>query len=220
MARDLGFSVPPEHREAAELICEHLVSVRGGALFLSNADALRLLDWLDRRVPVPHILVAIDHAWLKRQKKRSRLPLTLGQANRYLGKPSPGAFSGAPEGEVAPGLAPLLARLSEAVESGDPHGARLAELRNALAGIDSDSEQRTAAMALITRFHTRLWQDLPAAEQQSAREAARGDLGDLVHMVDEPTLVAIVEEAAIGHVRRGYAWLSVASVQDLLGAPQ
>ena len=61
MARDLGFHVPPEHQQAAALICDHLVSVRGGALFLSNADAVRLLGWLDRAVPVPSILLAIEN---------------------------------------------------------------------------------------------------------------------------------------------------------------
>ena len=37
--------VPAEHREAAEVVRGHLVALRGGAMFLSSADVLRLLEW-------------------------------------------------------------------------------------------------------------------------------------------------------------------------------
>ena len=44
--------VPDAYRDAAEAVRAHLVSVRGGALFLSPADTLKLLEWLDRDVPL------------------------------------------------------------------------------------------------------------------------------------------------------------------------
>ena len=219
MGPEQGAHVPEEHREAARLVCAHLVSVRGGALFLSNADALRLLGWLDAGVPVPRILVAIDLAWQRRQQKRSRVPLTLGQANRYLGKPSPGAFRDDVHHAADVGLGPLLRRIRDTADGGDPAGAALLALADSLESLPADDAQRTAAMARVTAFHTSLWQDLPPHRQQAAREEAAASLGDLVHMLDEATLGTLIEEAAIGVARRGYAWLSVASVQDLLGAP-
>lgn len=182
MARDLGFHVPTEHQQAAALICDHLVSVRGGALFLSNADAVRLLGWLDRAVPVPSILLAIEQAWQKRQQKRSRLPLTLGQAHRYLGKPCPGAFAQARAEEPRGGLEPLLERIRVQIRAGDPLRAALIELGTGLASLEQGADQRVQAMARVTAFNLSLWQDLPEGRKAEERAAARAELGDLANL--------------------------------------
>jgi len=211
--------VSSEHRDAADAVCAHLVSVRGGALFLSNSDALRLLKWLDKKVPVPAILVAIERAWEQRQKKRSRLPLTLGQVNRHIGKAAPGAFSlgdaAAPATEERGTLAPLV-RLIRQRAGSDPQGRQLGALADGLAGLAAGPTLAQRAMVQIAAFHTDVWSDLPDRRREALREAARGALGDLVHLLDETELVGLVEEAALAEARRGYGWLSAATVQDLL----
>ena len=56
----------PDHRDAVEEVRAHLVSIRGGAPFLSPADAWQLLEWLDAvmftlRLQFFEVLVAIMH---------------------------------------------------------------------------------------------------------------------------------------------------------------
>jgi hypothetical protein len=211
--------VPSEHQEAADAVCAHLVSVRGGALFLSNSDALRLLGWLDRKVPIPVILVAIERAWAQRQKKRSRLPLTLGQVNRHIGKAAPGAFNAgevpAPPTEERGTLVPLV-RLIRKRADGDPHRGQLTALADGLSGLAHGPESAQPAMVLLAQFHTDVWMDVSEPRRQGLRDAARVALGDLVHLLDEAELILLIEEAALAEVRRGYGWLSAATVQDLL----
>ena len=69
--------VPDEHRDAAEEICSHLVSLRGGGLFLSSTDTLVLLGWLDEGTPVTSVLCALERAEERRRARRSRRPLTI-----------------------------------------------------------------------------------------------------------------------------------------------
>ena len=81
---------PTTHVEHAETIRSYLVSVRGGALFLSGADCRLLVQWLDDQVPIASILSAIDMVSSKRRKKRVRTRLSLNSCkatlNRLLGK--------------------------------------------------------------------------------------------------------------------------------------
>ncbi len=193
--------------------------MRGGALFLSSSDALHLLDWLDRGVPVCNILLAIERAADARSKKQSRLPLTLGQAKRHLGKPTKGAFAVADE-VAGPEDAPLdpLVRRIELAAADDFAGARLRDLAGALRALPLDAIDRVvqAASGLIRAFHVAVWQDLAEPDREALRAHARADLGDLRTLLDEVALTAIVEENARDSVRRRYDWLSTATVWDLL----
>ena len=206
--------VPREHREAAEAVRAHLVSVRGGAVFLSPADALKLVGWLDDEVPVPDILRAIERAAEYRSKSRSRLPLGLGRVARHLGRPTRGAFGGtAPK--LSDGLHPLLALIAERA-AGDPLEALLTDLARQLAALPSDPRHAERAMTCIADFHQRVFMALPAARRSALRERARTGMGDLVHLLDERQLLAILEENARYAAREGYAWLSAATVWELL----
>ena len=191
----------------------HLVAVRGGALFLSSADAIHLLEWLDRGVAVCDILRAIERAADSRRKKQSRIPLTLGQAKRHLGKPTRGAFSGRNTVEVVAKdpLEPLVQRVSD---------AGLSELAAALRAIPVgavDAMGREASLHMRT-FHVAVWRSMTEAEREACRVRARADLGDLRNLLDEVALTAIVEENARDSVRTRYGWLSMATVWDLLEA--
>lgn len=81
---------PTTHVEHAETIRSYLVSVRGGAPFLSGADCRLVVQWLDDQVPIATILSTIDTVSDKRRKKRVRTRLSLnsckGALNRLLGK--------------------------------------------------------------------------------------------------------------------------------------
>ena len=209
--------VPAEHRLAAEAVRQHLVAHRGGAVFLSSSDALRLIDWLDREIPVEDILRAIERAAENRAKKRSRVPLSLGHVGRHLGKPTKGVFrSRRPEPIHADesGLAPLVRLIRERAEA-DPLGQALRDLAEALEGLTGDHVARDA-MVGVRNFHEAVFDGLPEARRAALRDEARAGLGDLVHLMDERELVCLVEEAARYEARQGYAWLSAASVWDLL----
>ena len=196
---------------------QHLVAHRGGAVFLSSSDALRLIDWLDRAIPIEDILRAIERAAEVRAQKRSRVPLGLGHVGRHLGKPTQGIFRGrraTPVQEGEAGLAPLI-RLIRERSAQDPLQSGLRALADELAGLHGDGMARDA-MVRVRTFHQAVFDGLSEEGRQALRDAARADLGDLVHMMDDRELAPLVEEAARYEARQGYAWLSAASVWDLL----
>src|SRR5690606_23823677 len=74
--------------EAAAIVVRALVRLRGGAPFLSSADASALVGWLDDGIPVARILRALDEAAARRRAQRVRAPLQLRHAKRWLGRPA------------------------------------------------------------------------------------------------------------------------------------
>ncbi len=219
MSVRIGIEVPPEYREAAEAVRRHLVAHRGGALFLSSSDALRLIGWLDRGVPVCDILRAIERAAEARRKRRSRVPLGLGHAGRHLGKPTRGALAREAVRPVASGeggrLGPLVRWIRERAR-GDARREALHALADELAGLPEGVQLAEAAMIRIRAFHDAAFDGLGEAGRAALRARARQELGDLVHMLDERELVPLIEEGARALAREGYEWLSAATVWDLL----
>lgn len=209
--------VPAEHREAAEVVRGHLVALRGGAMFLSSADVLRLLEWFDRAVPVEDILRALERAAESRAARRSRVPLTLAHARPHLGRPTRGAFRSVDRPpDVAAGLAPLVARiLAQAAD--DPLAEALRALARDLEALTDPATRAQTAMRRVSQFHEAVFDALPEARRATLRREARAGMGDLVHLLDARDLEPLVEEAARFEARRGYAWLSAASIWDLLG---
>ena len=195
------------------------MSVRGGALFLSSSDAAHLMDWLDRGVAVCHILRAIERAAEARRKKQSRLPLTLGQVKRHLGKPTKGAVPAGVVAEHTSPLGPLLRRIHDALND-DPHSQRLEDLAKSLREIPQGEASRVARQAatLIRAFHLGVWEAMSVHDREACRLRERAALGDLGNLLDEVALAAIVEENARESARSRYGWLSMATVWDLLEA--
>ena len=193
--------VPPEHLRAAEEIRAHLVAVRGGAPFLSSADARLLVRWLDDGVSVAGVLQAIERAAEARRKRRSRLPLTLTRAKVHLGR------------------APMLAHEPAARPAGaHPFAAVCVELlargEVALAGdllaIDATDHEEAlrAALALVRPFlHTR-WEALPKADRDARVRAACEELGAL--RLGEDELHALAEEIVRDEIRREWPMLDAA----------
>jgi len=205
---DVRTDLPEGAREAAEEVRRHLVSLRGRGLFLSSADALLLVSWLDAGVDVPRIVLALERAAAARQQRPSRTPLQLSHAKRHLGKPTRGTpWRAAPvsAGRWGPALHGL---------SGSPaHEALVAALSTDL-GAHPERRFRAASTAVRDFFDAR-WDEAGDAARAAWEASALADLGDLADAVDEATLQELVDEGARARLRAGYPALSAASLWEL-----
>jgi hypothetical protein len=203
--------VPVEWQLAAERVRAHLCAVRGGAMFLSSADAARLMGWLAEGRPVGSIVVAIERAAAARQAARSKAPLTLGHAARHLAKAAPRAAPAPSESSAHP-FAPLI----EAAAGGGPAEATL---RRALLGIDADDpEAELMALAALSAWYDALWSALPADERERRCEAQMDLLGGLVDLVGDEAAWALAEEAVRAELRRERPGLDAAHLWGCLEA--
>lgn len=197
--------IPAHYQPAAEQIRAHLCHLRGGAPFLSPQDAVTLVGWLDAGVPTADVLVAMERAADARRKSRSRFPLTLGQVKRHLGRPPAPPTLRTP-GPGEPALGPLL------------DGVAAPDLRAALEAVGGDPGDEVRALAAIRGFLEAGWAALPEVERAGLLAAAREELGDLVHLVDEETTAALAEEAARDRFRQRWPRLSAAAVRAATSA--
>ena len=62
-------NIPPHYMETVEQVRSYLVSVRGGAPFLSSTDGQILVEWLDASISLAIICSVIDKVALRRRKK-------------------------------------------------------------------------------------------------------------------------------------------------------
>lgn len=213
--------VPEAHQAAAEAVREHLVSLRGGAPFLSPTDAALLLGWLDAGVPVSHILQGLERASVNRRKKRARVPLSLTHAKRYVGRagkatPIPVNADNSPSGA----LSALVAAL-EVQAASDPRESSLLTLSASLAELDpgdpDDPEAlSTAAIGRIRVFFDSWWANMSDPTRNEYLSVARHDLADLEAMLDEAAFHAVVEEHARGCLRDAYPHLTATAVWNLV----
>ena len=90
MIEFLPKNIPEHYQSTAESIREYLVSVRGGAPFLSSTDGQILVEWLDASISPAIICTVIDKVALRRRKKRVKSRLTLhvcrGELNKMFKK--------------------------------------------------------------------------------------------------------------------------------------
>ena len=90
MIEFLPENIPEHYQNTAESIRGYLVSVRGGAPFLSSTDGQILVEWLDASISPAIICTAIDKVALRRRKKRVKSRLTLhvcrGELNKMFKK--------------------------------------------------------------------------------------------------------------------------------------
>lgn len=198
--------VPAELRVAAEHVRAHLVYLRGGAPFLSPADALCLVEWLDEGVSVERILAALDRCAASRRKNRARSRFTLRQARRHLDKP-PLTRVDVPAEPAPHPLHPLTAELADL-----PHTKQLAGALLALPG-----GAVVEAVALCRAHVERRWSDLPETERRSRIQRAARELGDIANLVDETTLHSLAEECARDAFRSAFPRADTARIGTLLG---
>ena len=86
MIEFLPENIPEHYQSTAESIREYLVSVRGGAPFLSSTDGQILVEWLDASISPAIICTVIDKVALRRRKKRVKSRLTLNVCRGELNK--------------------------------------------------------------------------------------------------------------------------------------
>ena len=206
------WEVPEAWRKAADEVRDHLCALRGGGLFLSSADTLLLTQWLEQGRAVVDVLKALERAAEARTKARSRIPLSLTHARRHLGRPTRGAFATVVVDTREPVFAPA-ARVLRALPNQTP--VVLALQQRLLSISDTGEEAVRVALQAVRTYLADSWDRLGPSGQATLRDQARRDLGDLVHLVDEPTVEALVEEGARAHLRAPVACLSVASLTEL-----
>ena len=209
--------VPEALRDAAEQVRQHLVSLRGGAPFLSPRDAALLLEWLDNGTSVASILTALERAARRRRATRSRVPFSLAHARPHLGKVERGVFTARRAAEDdSHALQPLAAAL-QARAAATQRPAELQLLAAELLLLDEPAGDAlvTAALAASRRYLNSAWDALPAADRDercdAARDALRGAVTD-----HEATLEQLCEERARANFRAEYPELAATSLWDLV----
>ena len=196
-------------QEAAEEVRAHLVAVRGGAPFLSSADAMVLVRWLDEGVPIGDILAAIERAAEARRKTRSRLPLGLTRLAPHLGKRGRAVRPRVPAvGHPFDGLAVELRALAET----DGAGEGLVGLASVLTALPPGDGLLRAAASAVRDFLDARWEALG----EPAREALRVD-GRAVYALfddlDDHERTQLIEEVARDTLRACYPMLTIASLE-------
>jgi hypothetical protein len=199
--------VPTAYQEAAEEVRAHLVAVRGGAPFLSPADARLLVSWLDAGVPVVDVLRAIERAAEARRKARSRLPLTLTRVKVHLGKPHPAKHVARATEDHGHPLAVIAAQLRDRGAE-DLAGALLA-----LPTEDPDALVR-AALAHARAWMLRAWEALPPDRRDAMLDEARETLRSLQLGHTATELETMAEEVARDELRHSWPMLDASTLWD------
>lgn len=211
----VSVDVPASHQEAAERIRAHLVSLRGGAPFLSPTDTALLVRWLDQRVPVSRILHGVERAAARRRAERRRVPLSLTHA-RLDAAPPPRApcLAADPSAHLLDGLISTCHALALHPRdlTAPPHLLR--ELAEQLRALPTDDPEHTADLAIsaIARMFDRAWNDLGVDGRQRYLERAIAELGDVAELVGPDHLPALAEEHARGLLRDDHPGLNASSV--------
>ena len=197
------FDVPVELRSSAEHVRAHLVFLRGGAPFLSPADALCLLGWLDGGVTVAAILAALDRCATSRRRNNARTPFSLRSARKHLGKP-PLDRVDVPATRGEHPLHPLAEELADQ------------PLTQQLLALPSGPDAIPEAVALCRSHVERRWADLAPTVRGERIERAIDGFGDVRNLVDEATLLALAEEVARERFRSEFPRIDTARIEGLL----
>lgn len=188
---------------AVDEVRSFLVTLRGGAPFLSPFDARLLLQWLDEGVPVRVILYALEQTAEARRAKKARTPLNLRHASRAVA-----AVMSTRSPTIAPtrGLEPIVQKLRE---STDPLERAAGE---AIAALTSEGELLVReALVIARRFHEQAWD---RADRVALMAEAEAELGDLAAMLPPEKLGGVREEAARELLRRRHPLLSATALWD------
>ena len=211
----------------AEAVTAYLVTLRGGAPFLSGADGRLLVRWLDEGVPVPTILTALDQVAERRRKRRTRSRLSLNAAKGVIKKaigeaeipsaaPAPGPDRGA-LARARDAYAGALAAMAVDAAAEPLRAALVAGVR--AAPTTAPDAAATAVIAACRQFHDARWAALPAPERAALEARSRATLAALSDTVDAAVLGDLIEEAARDALRARTPLVSAREAWTRLGAP-
>lgn len=207
--------------------------MRGGAPFLSGADARLLVEWLEAGIPVASILAAVEAAATRRARRPTRTRLSLSACQGELKKraerraaPAVPSFEARDE---APRAWPALAQLAgeirgmETPPALEPARDRLAEGLDRLARgqrveggpLDDPSGELVArqAIAACRVFQDAAWK-AAAPEREALLARAAEELASLREIISEEAFQAAVEEVARDRVRARTPLVSAVVVWD------
>ena len=195
-------------QDAAAQIVAHLVSLRGGAPFLSSSDARLLMGWLNQGVPVPLLLHALEEAAESRRKKRLRTPLSLRSANKAVVK-----WKGGEKPKLQPAqgaLGPLIKALRESGRK--DYSAVILSFED----LDGEGEALVSQALEVSRdFFDQAWE---RGDRQAWMAQAREHLAPIAGDLSPNQLAQMVEEVARNRMREEHPLLSAMSIWDTVGA--
>jgi len=196
---------PQDLQAQCEDVRAFLVTLRGGAPFLSPTDSHLLVGWLESGVRTVDILAALERVSESRQKRASRLPLNLSAAKRHLGKRGNVAKVKS-SSELTHALGPVLELLAE-------NGAE-GRLRKSLAALDRPSLR--AVLGHVHGFFDYTWRALSDAERNDLVQRATEQLADLASLVDPQLFESLVDERARALHRGTWPFLSIATLESVV----
>ena len=208
--------IPHLHTEKAEEVRDHLVAARGGAHFLSGADGLLLVEWLDKGHPVPAILCAIDRVATRRRAKRVRTRMTLASCRGELRKVL-GARHGSKRGNAPGGYSGWLQRLREMEVPADMRSERL-RLVSKLEGLGSEEDREEAARrgaAACRAFHQSLW-EASFYEHEELQQQAEAELESMSSLLSPVRMREAVEEIMRDKLRSRYPLVSAQALWEAI----
>jgi hypothetical protein len=218
--RGLRADVIEDARAAeVEAVRAYLVAARGGAPFLSGADGVLLLSWLERGVPVPAILSAIDKVSQQRRKRPVKSRLSLSALRKHLDRWAPGPSPTQVESPAAPAQDGAWSAFLALVLAG-PAPEDLAEpwerLALRLRGIVPDAPPQARAEQAITAsrlFFEEAWVADPLA-QAALLEQARTSLAALEAGLPPALFRELQTEAARSILRDRFPQLGAGAIWD------
>ena len=205
----------------AEEVRQHLVLLRGGAPFLSPADACLLDQWLSEGVGVPAILHALERASEHRRSRRTRVPLSLKHARKHLKKSlaivDEKSEQIGRESAAEHPLAKLALNLAEC-ECPEEQSGDLLVLSEGLVALPADDWDRLVrgALELFRRFLSEVWNGMTDLVREEELERARAELIGLAGVMTDSALAKVVEEVARDRIRRQYPLLTAEALWDTL----
>lgn len=209
---------PESHIESAETISEYLITLRGGAPFLSGADCRLLVQWLDEDIPTPAILSALEHVALRRRAKRVRTRLSLNatksELKKLLGKKTEPAQK-KEEGHV---FAPLHQRIVNALEKTSSFYDLQKSTAQQLLKIDMTTHDKMKvdqAISLISSFHQTIWEESDT-DRLHLLEQAEEEISAMKSMIPTNRWNELVEEIARDQLRSRFPLFSAQMIWDSL----
>ncbi|MFK7928492.1 MAG: hypothetical protein AB8H79_09895 [Myxococcota bacterium] len=205
--------------EAAEEVRRHLVSLRGGAAFMSPDDAALLSGWLDQGIPTSHIVLALERLADARRRKPRRTPFTLAAARRHMSKttrvsaPTSRETSGGPDHPLGPFTDAFRAQHSQ-----DPRIHELADLALRLTALPANDPTllEVQAQALCRDFLLQAWECMDDWEREARLTTAREELEAALPNWSAADLYASAEELARDQLRQSYTLISAATLRKAL----
>ena len=206
-------------RDKAETIRAYLSAARGGAIFLSAADAELLVSWLQSGIPPAAIMTAIDRLAKKRQSKLSRRRFTLksckGELNKLLKIKKVPKQLNQHNG---------LATLAQQIKSMPIHvelRSFKADLINQLLEISKQEKDRdemaTTAIDACQRFQDAAWQQAQE-ESELLLIAAEDELEPLKEMLGAALYKEALTEHMSNTVRSRYPLCTAQAVWTAMNA--